>query len=213
MQNGKPDAFEILVGEWIGSVGMLHQDIKKLPVALQSALSQTVDSLESAQSDLLIQLKQLPGAADRAMKRAGEEELRVLSSRVADIAQKVAADAAAEKKARAFTQAVVAAVIGALVIGGVGYAAGWGAAALSTRVTKIDAQAAVEAAEMRAEDAEQKARDDVDAVRKASGWAGTAEGLLARRFFASGAGQIAATCAAEKWDIKEGKDGKYPHLR
>lgn len=105
--------------------------------------------------------------------------------------------------------AAIALIAAALVGGIAGYVFRMGIDAASVAGFKHSAETAIEEANAAAAAAEKKASDEIRAVRETSGWAGTKEGLLARQFFASGAGLTAATCAAEKWDIRQVKDGKY----
>jgi hypothetical protein len=115
--------------------------------------------------------------------------------------------AAAHNKLMKFS--AIALSVTALAAGGAGYVYRMGIDAASVAGFKKSAEAAIADANAAVAAAEKSSADEVRAMREASGWAGTAEGLLARRFFSSGAGQIAASCAAEKWDIKERRDGKY----
>jgi len=75
----KQDAFEALLASWIGEVGQLHRQIRNLPVEIDAALSPTKKLLARSQDELAQQLNALPGAADREMKRAGEEAISVFT--------------------------------------------------------------------------------------------------------------------------------------
>ena len=75
----KPDAFDALVGEWIGELGQVHQQVKQLPGAVSEALRPTRSMLNDAQTKLELQLASLPGAADKELKRASDAAIGVSS--------------------------------------------------------------------------------------------------------------------------------------
>ena len=75
----KPDAFDALVGEWIGELGQVHQQVKQLPGAVSEALRPTRSMLNDAQTKLELQLASLPGAADKELKRASDDGIGVSS--------------------------------------------------------------------------------------------------------------------------------------
>lgn len=102
MSKIQPDAFEELVGEWIGEVGHLHQQIKDLPAAVDSALSPTRSLLIDTQSNLAETLREMPAAADRELNRASNAALSALSSEVGRIAQRIADDASTENRQKSF---------------------------------------------------------------------------------------------------------------
>jgi hypothetical protein len=158
-------------------------------------------------------INSLPGAADREMQRAGKAEISAMSVEVGRMAQRLAGDAAAAEKAHAIALATKWTATGviacAVVFGGTGYglrvltdAANISIARNNVASTNVKAAAAITAAE-------KKSSDEIDATRRNAGWAGTAEGRLAKKFFDSGAGHIAATCDSPVWEVRQGSDGKY----
>jgi len=206
LEDKKQDAFEALVGDWIGEVGQLHQRIQELPVALAAALSPTQLLLKQSQEELTVQLNTLPGAADKEMKRAGVEVLSLLSQEVSKISQTIAGDAAKAEKGKAIELATKWAVAGvlvcAVVFGATGYAIRMTFDAAVMRNVK-------EHAEVMVAEAQRASRDEIEFARRNSGWIGTDEGRLAKRFFDMGAGQIAATCSSPVWEVVDGEGGKY----
>jgi hypothetical protein len=93
----------------------------------------------------------------------------------------------------------------ALVFGGTGYLVRMA----SNEVNLQTAKEQVAAATQRAEAAEQRAAAQIADLQSSMGWLGSKEGQLAKRFFDSGAGAIAATCNSPVWEVIQGKDGKY----
>lgn len=165
-------------------------------------------------------IEAFPGAADKEMKRAGEAAITALSGQVARIAQTVAGDAAAVEKHAAFTKASLIAflcVLGAgLLFGGAGFltAKGIDSIRLNSAQKEIDEahKTAVEAKSMLASYQAISDRNfaaEIEKIRAASGWAGTPKGRLAKQFFDLGAGEVAATCQAETWDIEKRKEGNW----
>ena len=102
MSKIRPDAFEELVGEWIGDVGHLHKQIKDLPAAVDSALSPTRELLIDAQSNLAETLRKMPGAADQEAKRANEAASTALATQLVSVVGTLAGDSAAAEKHKSF---------------------------------------------------------------------------------------------------------------
>ena len=134
----KQDAFDALVGEWIGEVGQLHQQIQNLPVALDAALSPSKLMLKNAQDKLAQQLSTLPEAADKEMNRAGAEMLSSLSLEVSKIAQKIANDAATIERNKSFSLAVLSVIAVAAIFTWVGFSVRLVADSLFLNVLKIE---------------------------------------------------------------------------
>lgn len=215
---------DALIHELLGDVGRLDEKINLLPVALNKALEPTKNELHDIQCNLLEQLAALPGAADKELKRAGDAAIASLSTEVGKIAQRIAGDAAAATAAKAKTEAArwqAGALLVGLAVGAIGtYLAVSGAHAINMST----ARDRVAAAELRAETAEAEAKKRADeaiaeiteksgaavaAVSARNTWAASATGQLAKRFFDSGAGSIAATCKSPVWEIKETQNGKF----
>ena len=220
----KPDAFDALVGDWIGELGQLHQQVKQLPGAVAEALRPTRSMLADAQTKLELQLASLPGAADKEAKRANDAVISGLGKEVGRIAQQIAGNAAEATAAKSRTEAArwqAGALLVGLAVGAIGtYLAVSGAHAINMST----ARDRVAAAELRAETAEAEAKKRADeaiaeiteksgaavaAVSARNTWAASATGQLAKRFFDSGAGSIAATCKSPVWEIKETQNGKF----
>lgn len=161
----------------------------------------------------------IPGMADKEMQRAGEAVIATLSGQVGRIAQTVAGDAAAVEKHTAVTKATLVVSVGvlfcALLFGGAGFLAAKSAAAIRVDAAQKDLAEAKKAADQaRAElasyqsKADKTAAAEIEKIRVASGWAGTPEGRLAKRFFDVG-GEAAATCNSDTWDVVQSKEGKW----
>lgn len=67
---------------------------------------------------------------------------------------------------------------------------------------EADAAAGIAAADARAE-------LEVQQLRATAGWVGTKDGQLAKKFFDSGAGQVAATCNSSTWEVVKSDNGKW----
>lgn len=93
----------------------------------------------------------------------------------------------------------------ALIFGGTGYLVRMASDEMNLQTAKGKVTAAIE----RAEAAEQRAAAQIAALQGSMGWLGSKEGQLAKRFFDSGAGVIAATCNSPAWEVAQGADGKY----
>lgn len=209
----KQELFDVLLGDWVGEIGQLHQKILQLPAAVDAALSPTKNSLQDAQVALANQLHSLPAAADKEMKRASDATINRLSIEVGKIAQQIAGDTAAKERHDALLFAskwVAAGVVACSVIfGGTGYAIRMASDefyinTLKNKVaeSKMQADAAVAAAE-------KKSNDETELIRKSIGWVGTQEGRTAKKFFDSGWGMFAAECNSPAWEIRALNDGKY----
>lgn len=164
--------------------------------------------LEKAHGGLAEIVNSLPGAATLEMQRAGAEVMTELAGQVGKIAQQVAGDATAAARNTAFYRAVAGVAACALVFGGTGYALRAGADAINLSTARDRVSEANARADAAVAAAEEKASDEIDAIRKSSGWIGTAQGRLAKKFFDSGAGDIAAKCDSPDWEITERKGGK-----
>lgn len=176
--------------------------------------------IKDAQEKLARQLAELPGAADLEMKRASNAAISALSVEVGRIAQNVAGDAAAAAKNTAFYRAVAGMAICAVIFGGTGYGIHAGASAVhlseaneKVREANARAEAAEEVAEKkanaRAEAAEEAAEKKIAAGKRQTGWAATEEGQIAKKFFDSKWGIVAATCSAKTWEIINNEDGRW----
>jgi len=118
-------------------------------------------------------------------------------------------DLVAERN-KAWRLATVALTASALIFGTVGYVFRMGIDAASVAGFKKSAETAIGEALVRAEAAEKRSTEEIKAVQAASGWVGTEDGKLAKRFFDAGGGPVAARCAnTEAWEIRESKGKKW----
>lgn len=150
-----------------------------------------------------------PKLADKEMKRAGEAALDALSSEVAKIARRVAGDAAAAESHNAFVKACVFAT-GALLVSGLVFSGG--GFVLAKFMGSISVSAAKnEVADLKQQilDLEKKSKDEIVKIQSGMGWLGTPTGQLAKRFFESGDGAIAAKCKSTFWEIQKRKNGNF----
>jgi len=154
-------------------------------------------------------INDLKKASENEMAKARDTVICELSEKVGKIARQLACEAAAAERNRSFYFAGAAIFVCSIIFGGTGYVVRMAADALSinalkNEVTQINMQADAAVAA-----AKKKASDDINVAQKNAGWAGTAEGRLAKQFFDSGAGHIAATCDSPVWKIRDLQDGKY----
>lgn len=178
-----------------------------------ATLGEALKHAECIQESIKGVINSLPASADREMQRAGDAALRTLSSEVGRIAQRLAGDAAAAEKGKAIALAVKWTAAGvlacAVVFGGVGYGIRMLADEANLSIARHNLQVAKASSEADIAAAEKKASDEINAIQKNSGWIGTEEGRLAKKFFDIGAGSIAAKCDSPSWEIVDGKDGKF----
>ena len=196
----KQSALEALITELTGDVGALHNSVKRLKDDLPSMLSQVsntadqvaVQRIEKRLVDAAKQLNEsvagLRSAADLEMKRAGSKAVSELSGQVVEIAKRIAADAAAAERSKAFYVAILAAVVGAALCVGVGAAAGIGLSKLE--IASI----------------QQKADARIAQAEKNTAWMKTAEGQAAMNLVAMGEAQRLSDCSGEGW--KKERTGK-----
>ena len=195
-------------------MGELHELTKKI----ETQQAQTAAVAKAVAE----QISRMPGAADREMQRAGESDLAGLAGKVAEIAQRVAGDAAAAERYTALKWAWGglggAALVCSVVFGGAGFLAAKSVYTIRVSVAerKMDAanqraNGAVAAAEKKSEFAiaasKREGDKDVAAAIAAAKWAATDEGKLARIFFSSKHGIWAAKCTSAKWE-KRTRDGE-----
>ena len=178
---------DALIAETLGDVQKLRDEVKILPEIL----------------------RELPGAVDKEMKRAGAEMISGLSGEVGRIAQRLAGDAVVAERNRAISMAVLALSVSALIFGGTGYTIRM----LADKWMIVAAREELKAANSRADtaiaNAEKRASMEIEVLRKNSGWVGTENGRLAKKFFDSGAGKVAAHCDSPVWEIVETENGKF----
>lgn len=177
-----------------------------------ATLGEALKNADQIQQTTRDVIDSLPGAADREMKRAADAAISALSGEVGRVAQQIAGDAAAAENAAAVSRAARWATAGVLVCAIAFGSTGYLFRLAADKVSIAQAAEMVAAANARADaaiaEAEKNTGEEVMAARKSAGWAGTEEGRLAKQFFDSGAGLVAAKCKGEKWEIKTGKDGQ-----
>lgn len=153
--------------------------------------------------------KLIAATATQEMQKAGDATLKALSETVGRIAQQLAGDAAAAEKANAISFATRWVTVGVIACSVVFFGLGYGVRMLSDEINLNTAREKVSEANALAESAQAKAESDIAAFRQSMGWLGSQEGQLAKRFFDSGAGAIAANCNQPTWEMVQGSDGKY----
>ncbi|WP_426166316.1 hypothetical protein [Polaromonas sp. DSP2-3-2b2] len=150
----------------------------------------------------------LPGLANKEMKRAGDQAILALSGQVGTIAQKIAGDAAAVERNNSFVKATVFAIAGlllcGLLFGGAGLLTAKSFASISVNAAERDlaeANLLLQNEKKRIDEKivelEKKSADEIARNSAAIGWAATPNGRLAKAFFDTGGGAIAATCNAK----------------
>lgn len=184
------------------------------PVFLLLALNEAVlnESLERVgqiEAATCNVIASLPGVAKSEIEIASKAAITRLTAEVGRIAQRLAGDAAAAEKAHAISFAATWTAVGVLVCAMVFGSVGFGIKMLADETNLNTAREKIEVANERTATAEKQAREDIEAVKKSIGWMGTEQGQLAKRFFATGGGEIAAKCDSPVWEIVNGIDGKY----
>lgn len=212
MGNVKPDAFDLLVGEWTGELGQLHHQVKQLPDAIAGALQPTRKLLVEAQVKLEKQLEAMPGAADKELKRASDATFKALATSLMETVRRQSGYAAEETASKAKTEAarwMAGALIAGFVVGcGATYLAATGAnsANLSTaqdKITAAESRAAVAesgsavATSAAVAAATKNVNAELAAVKERAGWAITKEGLAIGK------------CEINGWRIGEENGRKY----
>ena len=218
----KPDAFDALVGEWIGELGQVHQQVKQLPGAVSEALRPTRSMLNDAQTKLELQLASLPGAADKELKRASDAAIASLSTEIGKIAQKIAGDAAKATAADAKKSAAIwqgGMLIGGVLVGAItAYLAVTGAHAINMSTARERIAAAEARAETAEADAKKRADETIAAISEKSGaavaaiaarnaWAATAAGRAAHQLAEAGDMGKIAGCSGKGWEKKKDASG------
>lgn len=211
--------FNNLVGAWVGEVGTLHAEIKKLPAEIDNVFKSTrekVDAFCVAVPDEISKTEtivsglrsSLPGLADKEMKRASGAAIEGLAGRVAGIANKIAGDTAADERNKSYIRAVgflsALLLVEGLVFGGGGYFLTRASAAFIVNIAEknlAEANLLLENEKKRVDEKiaelEKKSANEIQKNQAAIGWAATPNGRLAKVFFENGGGLIAATCNAK----------------
>lgn len=168
----------------------------KIVQASGSAMADHVSTLK-AQADLIV--SESKGALIDMVRKSVSE---TVSDVVSQAAVRISADRVAAERNKFFWLATAATVICALVFGGTGY---------TLRMTSdaVNVSSAKERADRSIAAAQQMARDEIETARRNSGWVGTSEGRLAKAFFDSGGGLIAARCNSPVWEVVETSGGRY----
>lgn len=161
-----------------------------------SAITDHINTLK-AQADLVV-VESKSALIDMVRKSVGN----TVAVEVNKAAMKISAEKVAAERNKFFWLATAGMAVCALIFGGTGFAIRMTAEEIYVRNVKEQAESAIAAAE-------KNSRDEIEFVRKNSGWIGTDEGRLAKIFFDSGAGLAAATCDSPVWEVTAGKDGKY----
>jgi hypothetical protein len=212
------------------SLSLLDQHIfdqNRRLIEMNAALQQFLDSvpvaIEDAKKIIRATSEALPEKADLEMKRASETAINSLSTEVGRIAQTIAGDAASVARSDAMSRAFKWATGGVTVCAIFFTGLGWGLSSwkdninletayinLETAKSEVVASYAREAAaiataekksDMAIAAVEKKSHDEIEEMRKNSGWLGTAEGRLAKKFFDLGTGTMAAKCDSPAWEI------------
>ena len=161
-----------------------------------TAMAEHVNALK-AQADLVVAESKV-ALIEMVRKSVGAS----VAVEVNKAALRISAEKAAAEKNKVFLLAAIAIIACACVFGGTGYAIRMVSDEVIVRHEQERASSAIAAAQ-------QSAREEIEFARNSSGWIGTSEGRLAKIFFDSGAGQIAATCNSPTWEVVKTADGKY----
>lgn len=169
-----------------------------------------VESLKNHSLALKVQAELVMAKSQNTLIETARKSVsEIASTEIARVAEQLAGDVTARERNKFFWLATMAMVVCALVFGGTGYALRMAADSinLSTAIEKVND--ANSRADIAIAAAKKKAFDEIVETRKTSGWLGTEEGRLAKRFFELGGGVSAAKCNSPVWDIVDTKDGKY----
>lgn len=158
------------------------------------------------------------------------KDIRELTTRLGEISKEVNKSAIAARGTDKLTWSVIneafankmlrfgtaALVASAVLFGGTGYLLRFASDQVNLNTARgkvIEANeredAAVNALAAVSDDSAKSLAAEIQKNTKASGWAGTPTGKLAKQFFDLGGGEVAATCAAATWDIVRIKEGKW----
>lgn len=186
---------------------MSHSAEEKIKILYEDSLTEIRDlasrmegvrtSLNDVEAGIKQTLLFLPAAAEREMDRASKKAIGIMAAEVSQIAKSIAVDAAASERNRSLGWAGLAVLGCAMIFGATGFL-------IKTASVKLELEEAAKQVEL----ANSNAQIEIDGVKKSVGWLGTEEGRLARDFFESGAGLVAARCEGEKWDIKKDSAGQ-----
>lgn len=168
----------------------------KIVKAGGSAMAGHLNSLK-AQADLVVAESKVE-LIEMVRKSIGT----TVAAEVNTAALRISTEKAAAEKNKVFLLASLSMIACAFIFGGTGYAIRMITDEVIMRQEHERASSAIAAAQ-------QAARDEIEFARNSSGWLGTSDGRLAKIFFDSGAGQIAATCSSPAWEIVKAADGKY----
>lgn len=208
--------FNNLVGAWVGEVGTLHAEIKKLPAEIDNVFKSTREKVDAfcvavpigiSKTETIVSglRNSLPGLADKEMKRAGDAAIEALAERVAEIANKIAGDTAADERNKSYIRALgflsVLLLVAGLVFGSVGYFLTRASAALIVRIAEknlAEANLLLENEKKRVDEKivelEKRSAAEIARNNAAIGWTATPNGRLAKAFFDMGDGKAVATC-------------------
>lgn len=189
-------ARDAIIAELLGDVGMLEEQIRHLPLVLEKSVSKYVR-------------EGLPGEASQVIDRAASNAVEMMSSQVVGIAQQIAGDTAAAERYKAFWVAAIGVLACAVTFGGAGFVVRMSVDKLSLMSASSQLEEANARVDEATEVAEIRADQEIADIKKRAGWAGTKEGLLAKKFFESGAGAIAASCNSPTWEVVINNEGKY----
>lgn len=161
-----------------------------------AAMTDHINTLK-AQADLVVS-ESTTALIDMVRKSVGN----TVAVEVNKAAMRISANKVAAERSKYFWLATIGMIVCALVFGGTGYAIRMAEDTLFVRDAKERAETAISTAE-------RNSREEINLARISSGWAGTDEGRLAKKFFDSGAGIIAARCESPVWEVVKTADGKY----
>lgn len=159
------------------------------------------------------QINRMPAAADLQLKRAGRDALESMSTEVANLANRIAGDAARVERANAVSRATALVLGGLIVSSSLFFITGFyiSRSRDSQQLNKMESEVhfAKNDADAEARAAHLETEAEIDRMRRSIGWAATPEGKIAKSFFENGAGMVAAKCVSPVWNIVQTTAGKY----
>ncbi|MDY7545071.1 hypothetical protein RGU75_02335 [Glaciimonas sp. CA11.2] len=178
-----------------------------------AVLGSSIEAAGELHREMVEQINRLPAAADQQLKRASHDALESMSIEVANLANRIAGDAASAERANAFSRAIVSVLGGLLVSSGLFFITGFylSRSVDSQQLNKMKSEVNLVKgdAEERVRAAHIETEAELDGMRRSIGWTATPDGKIAKIFFESGAGMVAAKCVSPVWDIVQTTGGKY----
>ena len=175
----------------------------KIAKASGVALSDHIATL-NAQAEFLV--TESKGALIEMVRQTVSD---TVSIEISKAAQRMTTERFLTERNKFFVMATAGMTICSLIFGGTGYLYKRSADIANINDAIASAKDANNRADVKIDHFKEVARNEIEAMKKNIGWSATREGRIAKLFFDSGAGLIAATCNSPTWEIQNTAKGKY----